>query len=232
MDRLEWHLLVLAVGPEAARRLWGQVQQRPDGAAGLLARPKLQHLPEQHQHGDHGGRLVVDRDQALGVPKTRREDFGQERRDKAEQVGHTDAERDQAEHVQAAVHERPPSPLQQRPARPQDHGCGQQELEPQGRLGGDQAVEPEPREMGAQFQEDERRRQGGTDPEPPGHIHELGVRLALDTGGDRLQGHAADRAIARPFLADLRVHRTGIDHALLRRGLPRLLRCGELYLRS
>ena len=44
--------------PRGLRR---QVEQRPDGAAGLLARAQLQHLPEQHQHGDDRGRLEIDR---------------------------------------------------------------------------------------------------------------------------------------------------------------------------
>ena len=229
VDGFKRHLLVLAVGPEAARRLRRQIQQRPDRAAGLLARPKLQHLPQQHQHGDHGRRLVVDGNQPLGIPEARREDSRQERRDEAEQVGHADAERYQAEHVQPAAHERPPSPLQQRPARPQDHGRRQQELKPQRRLRGDQCVEPKPRKMGAHFQEDERRRQGGADPEPPGHVREFGVRLALDAGGDRLQSHAADRAVARPLLTDLGVHGAGVDNPRLRRGLPGLLRGGWLW---
>ena len=43
----------------------GQRQQLPDGGAGSLAGPQFQHLPQQHQGDDHGGRLEIDLDGAM-----------------------------------------------------------------------------------------------------------------------------------------------------------------------
>ena len=64
-DGVERDFLVAAVGFDAARGLRREIEQRADGAGGLLARAQLQHLAEQHQHGDDGGRLEIDRDRAV-----------------------------------------------------------------------------------------------------------------------------------------------------------------------
>ena len=49
-DVIERDLLVAAVDRIAAGRLRREVEQCADGAAGLLARPQLQHLAEQHEN--------------------------------------------------------------------------------------------------------------------------------------------------------------------------------------
>ena len=72
-----------AVGLDPARGLRREVEQRADGAAGLLAGAQLQHLAEQHQHGDDGGGLEVDRDRAVHAAERCREEAGRERRDDA-----------------------------------------------------------------------------------------------------------------------------------------------------
>ena len=56
----------------AARGLRREIEQRADRARGLLAGAQLQHLTEQHQHGDDGGRLEIDRDRAVRVAERRR----------------------------------------------------------------------------------------------------------------------------------------------------------------
>ncbi len=56
MKRIDLDLVLAAVGTDAARRLGRELQQRLDRARGRLARAQLQHLAEQHQHGDDGGR--------------------------------------------------------------------------------------------------------------------------------------------------------------------------------
>ena len=61
MHGIERDLLVAAVGADAPRGLRREIEERADGAAGALAGPQLQHLAEQHQHGDHGRGLEVDR---------------------------------------------------------------------------------------------------------------------------------------------------------------------------
>ena len=60
-DLVERDLLLAAVGAHAARGLRREVEQRADGAAGRFAGAQLQHLAEQHQHGDDGRRLEIDR---------------------------------------------------------------------------------------------------------------------------------------------------------------------------
>src|SRR5690606_30828772 len=63
--------------------------------------------------------------------------------------------------------------------------------------------------------------------EAPPHVDELvRVPLVLGGDGDRLERHAADRAVPRADLADLRVHRAGVRPRVrragaLRRRLPR-----------
>ena len=61
------------------------------------------------------------------------------------------------------------------------------------------------------------------DPEPPAHVEEFGIGPGLGGGQLGLERHAADRTAARPDLADLRVHRAGIDGAFGNR-LARLAR--------
>ncbi len=63
-DLIERHFLIGAVRPDAPRRLGCQFQERPNGAAGLLARTQLEDLTQQHENRDHRGGFVVDRDQA------------------------------------------------------------------------------------------------------------------------------------------------------------------------
>ena len=50
-----------AIGLNAPRGLGREFQQRPDRAAGALARAQFQNLTQQHQHGDDGGGFEIDR---------------------------------------------------------------------------------------------------------------------------------------------------------------------------
>ena len=73
-DRVEAHFLVAAVVADTPRGLWREVEQRLDRVGGLLARPQLQHLAEQDENGDDGGRLEIDGDRAVrgcGTPAGR-----------------------------------------------------------------------------------------------------------------------------------------------------------------
>src|SRR5439155_11173604 len=67
----------------------------------------------------------------------------------------------------------------------------------------------------AHHEHDQRQAQRRADPEPPGHVFQLGV---LFVAGHRswLQGHAANRARARSVAHDLRMHRADVLRA--RRG--------------
>ena len=53
--------------------------------------------------------------------------------------------------------------------------------------------------------------------QPPGEIDQLRVVGDLRRHAHRLERHAADRAVAWPFLHDLRMHRAGVERALRQR---------------
>jgi hypothetical protein len=78
-------------------------------------------------------------------------------------------------------------------------------------------------QMAAHLEHEHRKRQREPDPEAPAHVDQLFVRSAIRGRQHGLQRHAADRAGAGPDLADLRVHRAGVDRACrnARRALPR-----------
>src|SRR5690606_26857750 len=69
-DELEPDVLLAAARINAARRLGREVEQGADGAAGALARPQLQHLPEQDEDHDHCSRLEVDADSTISTAET------------------------------------------------------------------------------------------------------------------------------------------------------------------
>jgi len=145
----------VAVGANAPRRLGGEVEQGTDGPTGLLARPQLQDLAQQHQDGDDGGGLVVDGNDALGGAEADGENRRQERRHQAEQVGRPDAHGDQAEHVEPARKKRPPAALQQGPPGPQDDGRRQRELYQHANTRRDDVMDAQSRNVRRHLQDDE-----------------------------------------------------------------------------
>ena len=75
-------------------------------------------------------------------------------------------------------------------------------------------------QMRAHLQHDDRQRQHRRKPKPPCHVGEFAaIVLAASFGFER---HAADRASARTGLADLRMHRAGVDRAFRLRPCRRL----------
>jgi len=108
----------------------GKPEQRLDGAAGLASRAQLEDLTEEHQDGDHRRRLEVEPDLAAVGPERLREEVGRDRRHDAVGPGRAGPQRDQREHVEAAVQDGHPRPLEEGPAAPQDDGRRQNQLEP------------------------------------------------------------------------------------------------------
>lgn len=84
----------------------------------------------------------------------------------------------------------------------------------------------EPEHVPTHLQHEHGRGERKADPEAPGEVHQLRVRPGVLGRHVRLQGHAADRAVARPDLAHLRVHRASVNGA--RRGWRGLGRPGRL----
>ena len=211
---------ICAHPPRCSRR---QVEQRADGAGGLLPRPQLQDLPEQDEHGDHRCGFEIDRDGAVRSTKCRREELRHRDRDDAVEPRHAGAHRDQREHVEIARDHRLPAAHEEWPATPEHDRSGEKELDPVRPGLVDQHVEIG--EVSAHLQHHDRDRQHEPDPESPRHVGELGIGPGF--GGDelRLERHAADRAGAGSHLTDLGMHRAGIDGAfrdgLLLLRLPR-----------
>ena len=73
LDLVKGHFFVRAIGAKAARCLRRQLEERPNGTAGLLPRTQLKHLAEQDENRHHRRSFIVDRDEAAMLPKARRE---------------------------------------------------------------------------------------------------------------------------------------------------------------
>jgi len=138
-----------------------------------------------------------------GGEETRDEDGGH-----AIEEGGAGAERDEREHVEAAVRHRGSGADEERPARPQDDRGAEQQLDPVRRLLADQVVKVE--EVAAHLEHEHRQRQRGADPETPGHVAQFGTRPLIFRGDHGLQRHAADRAMAGAPLAHVGMHRAGV----------------------
>ena len=74
MHVVEWHLPLLAITDHPGQRR-GQRQQLADGGAGAVPGPQLEHLTEEHERDDHGGRLKIERCAAV-VPELVRDGIG------------------------------------------------------------------------------------------------------------------------------------------------------------
>ena len=132
-------------------------------------------------------------------------------RDNAVEPRHADAHGDQREHVEAAGRERARAPLEERPPRPEDDGRGERQLDPGGGL--PFKAHHHAREMPPHLQGDHGQGEDQPDPEASGHVLQLWAGARFGGHHLRLQRHSADRAGARPNLADLRMHRAGVDRA-------------------
>jgi len=111
------YVFVAAVGSDTPRGFRREIEQSANGVAGLLACAQLQDLAEENKHGDDGGSLVINRNDAV-LPQILREQPGRKGRGKAVEIGGADAERDQAEHVQRTIVHRRPAASEEWPARP------------------------------------------------------------------------------------------------------------------
>src|SRR5882724_2372395 len=69
-------------------------------------------------------------------------------------------------------------------------------------------------QVAAHLQSDRGNGEHAADPQPARHISEFGIGWRIEARDLRLQRHAADRAGAGTDLADLRMHRAGVDRAL------------------
>ena len=226
LDLLQGDVCFGAACPNPPGGLGGQSQQGLDGGAGLAAGLEFQHLAQQHQGDDEGRGLEIDRHLTGAAAEGGREDAGRQLGHQAIEVGHADAQADEGEHVQAAVHQGLPEAHEERPAGPEHRGGGERELHPAPGLGGSQALQGLPREHAAHGDDDEGDGQRHGRPEAPAHVDKFGVFFFLGGHGAGLQGHAALGARAGAILDHLRVHGAGVSP-----GWGRFLRFGRGRLR-
>ncbi len=215
IDGVERDVLVAAVGAHPAGGLRREIEQCANRPGGLLAGAQLQDLAEQHQHGDDGGGFEVHRDGAIGAAERGGKDAGRDGCHHAVEPGHTGPHGNQGEHVEIAAHQRLPAAHEERPARPHHDGSRQRQLNPVGNRGAHQHVQV--REMTSHLQNHHRNRQPEADPQAAGHVDEFGIGAAVACRVGRFQRHSADRAMAGADLADLRMHRAGVDRPRRRR---------------
>jgi len=117
--------------------------------------------------------------------------------DEAVNVCGSGSDCDQGEHIGAAISYRCPTTLEQRPASPDNHRRCKQQLDQR------QSFRHTKKKNW-----DTRHR---ANPKTAGHIREFRVFLVLRRDHLRFQRHAAYRAGTRSRLADLGMHRAGVD---------------------
>ena len=145
----------------------------------------------------------------------RRENVRPHGRDDAVDPGHAGAHRDQREHVEVARHDRLIGRARRTASRPTAPPAsrartGSSSTPSGGRAAGRESAAPSPARTTGTVS-------ASADPEPARHVGKLGIGAAVGGHHVRLERHAADRAAARPDLADLGMHRTGVDRAFRHR---------------
>ena len=227
MDVIEGNFGFRAIGRHAARGLRGEIEQGADGVAGPFAGLQFEHLANKDQNDDDGGGLEVSADRPAVHLEVGREQSGREHRDEAVGVGDQHADGDQRPHVGAAVHDRGPAALQERPAAPQHHGRREDQLDPAGRLRRKPAVQRQAK-IRPHGDDQDRDGESSADPQAMREIDEFRIRARV---GRRyalgLERHAALRTIARPHLHDLGMHGAGVER-ILRPGFGFSLRSASL----
>jgi hypothetical protein len=208
-DFFKRDVLVAAIIAQPAGAFRRQIEQGANGAAGLGAGAELEHLAEQNQRDDYGRRLKIKRHLPVMIAEGSRKNPRRQRGDQAIGVSDASAERDQREHVEPAADDRRPAALKERPAAPQHRRRAQDQLPPNEKARGDQRIECRFVEMLGHGDGQQRQRERDTDPEAPRHVAQFRILGFACRRRHRFQRHAADRAIARFFPHDLRMHRTG-----------------------
>ena len=128
--------LVNKLGIAIGRRTY---QAYADLIALWESRPE--NLPQKDQCHDHGGRFEIDRRFSVVVAKRCRERARHEARDQAVDICSAGADRDEREHVEAAIDDRGPAALEEWEAAPENHGRRQRELDPVNRAHGEEFLD-------------------------------------------------------------------------------------------
>lgn len=213
---VELDFLLGAVGHDPAGGLGREVEQGANGPAGALPCPQFEHLPEQDENRDDGGRFEVHGYRSVMAADCGRENPGRQRRHHTVDPGHARTHGDEREHVEVARNQRLPAAHEERPASPQHDRRREQHLDPVRGLLAD--VVAQARQVPTHFQRDHGQGERQSDPEPARHVDQFVAGAGFRRREHGFERHAADRAGTGSHLPDLGVHRAGIDRAFRRGG--------------
>ncbi len=146
-----------------------------------------------------------------------REQSRRHHRQHAIEKGRAGAEADQGEHIEPAGPDRLEPAHEEWPARPQHSRYGEAELQPLLCLGRNERQQVDAEYVGTHVESEQREREGRRYPQPVSEVDQLGIVGVLGERAHRLERHAANRAGARSFLHDLRMHRAGVERAAWQR---------------
>ena len=212
MHVVQRHVVLVAIGLDAARGLWCKSEQRLERRAGAPARAQFEEIAEQDKGDDHRGGFEIHRDIAVRVTKRIRKCVGNEKGDEAVQPRHAGAERDQRVHVRRPGLERAPAAHEERGTTPKHDDSSENRFDPRcDAIPGCRQMPAE--QVRAHRDRYHRYRQRKADEEAPRQSAQVTVVIRLGARQQRLQCHAAFRTVARPDLAYFRVHRAGVDRA-------------------
>jgi hypothetical protein len=169
-DVLEWHVAFAAARIDAVSHPRRKLEQRADCPGGVGAGAQLQHLPEQHQRDNDRRGLEIQRRRARLVAERRRQNAGDHSRDDRKHPGCARAERDQREHVEAAVDDRLPTAHKEWPAGPEHDWSRERELRPGNGGMREQAHRVDRRNELAEHRPQQRHRQRDANPKAPRHV--------------------------------------------------------------
>ena len=219
----QWHIFLDTIGADASGRFRRKSKQRPDRSGRLGAGLEFQDLAQERQRNDDGSGFEIDRHAPHGYER-RRKHLWRDCRHHAEHECRPGAQANQRPHVGTAIHDGLPAAHEERPARPQHDWQRDDQLHPalRAHLHPVQAVTKH-------RQHEHDKGQWQRPPEPSLEVAQLGV-IVIQARELRLQRHAALRAVPGMVLADLRMHRTGVDRPRRRwrRHLAACRGCNEL----
>src|SRR5215471_19967813 len=105
LDMVEGHILFTPVVTETTRRFRCQAEQSLDSAARLTPRAQFEDLPQQDQRRNDRSRLKVYSHCTTVCAQGSRKETRHERRKDAVDIGSPGTNRDECEHIQAAIDE-------------------------------------------------------------------------------------------------------------------------------
>src|SRR5215831_7828881 len=207
---IEGHILFAAVLAQAPRRFRRQAEQGLDGAARLTPRAQFEDLPQEDKRRNDRSSLKVHSHCTTVRAEGSWEKARHECRNHAVEVGSPGANRNECEHVQAAIDDGGPSARKEWPATPEYDWGRQDQLHPGEEMHREGMLHWLAWEHLGHRQQQERHRQAQTDPEPAGHVDQFGIRLLFQTHALWFEGHPTDGASTWLRSDNLRVHGTDI----------------------